>query len=139
MLETTGTREFTVSHEPTEASITVRINFDHTWKYGEETLTVMEAFKGVNEFWSDSESRLSDFDDDIVKCFLYLLCDKVMKLDPYGSRSVKGIIADMKNEEGFPPLDGSIGITLLNVDAPEYSTWEFEFQETEYVQKEEEE
>ncbi len=76
----------------------------------------------INDFWSDAAWRLSQSNNDICLVVLKLIAAKCFHLavsndyNPYG---VMDSFNDDDETEGFPPLDGSLGIYLVNMDTLE--------------------
>lgn len=76
-------------------------------------------FHEINDFWGDAAWRLSQSKNDICLTVLKLIAAKCFHLavsndyNPYG---VMDSFNDGDETEGFPPLDGSLGIYLVNMD-----------------------
>lgn len=94
-----------------KGGITVDIDFD---KVSEKYL------HEINDFWSGSESRLRNANGDIVKAVLKMLAREAMKIAFINDYNVYGVVCEFSGEErdveGWPPMDGSEGITLTGVD-----------------------
>lgn len=69
-----------------------------------------DAIREMVEFWSDWEDRLKAAGGNYTQCWLNQLA---LQLLYYGPRT--------ENEEGWIPLDGSFGITLVS-----YVPWSFD-------------
>lgn len=74
-----------------------------------------EMLHMINNFWSDSQGRLSDADGDITKAVVSYLCSVVYWL---ACKSELGNVVSMFKEgrytEGWPEMDGSAGIKLVS-------------------------
>lgn len=84
-----------------------------------------ELLHSINDFWSDSEWRLSDADGNIAKAVTTLLAKTCFQLqyEKYGLNNW-GIMKefdwdDRGGVEGWPKMDGSKGILLVSCENPE--------------------
>lgn len=134
-------KTFRVEHTLTYGEIEVEINLDFIGKIknkkGEEKqYPIMESIKSMVDFWTGSEKRLDDNDGDYLKTFLKQLCQEVISIVSNSNLSVNGVIDEMKDSEGWCPMDGSCGIKLLSVTKPDFSTQhEYEITELNLVTK----
>lgn len=80
-----------------------------------------EAMKETVEFWSDWQYRLNENGGDYVRTFLKMLGQKLVLMQLGFGYNLSGIIKEMAKEEGWPPLDGTYGITLVRCDDAEIS------------------
>lgn len=71
-------------------------------------------FSVMNEFWDGSDERLDAYDCDIIKVGLKMLAEKAFRTIANIDFGVGYLIAKFENEEGYPPVDGSIGIEILD-------------------------
>ena len=134
-------KAFRVEHNPTYGEIEVEIDLDFVVKIknkkGEEkSYPIMESIKSMVDFWTGCEKRLDENDGDYLKTFLKQLCHEVMTLVSAENLSARGVIEEMKDKEGWCPMDGSCGIKLLSVTAPDFSVQsDYEITELELVTK----
>lgn len=129
-MEYTGKKTFTVEHEPTQGEIKVEIDFDYFFDFGGKQTPMIDALTSINDFFTDSESRMDDADGDIVIAFLRMLCHKclVMSIEHY--KNCTGIIRLFNDgEEGYCKIDGSQGITLLELERPNFD-YNFDYKVT---------
>lgn len=112
----TGKQKFTVEHA-SGGEITVEIDFDYELKkiHFPNIDTTMDAIKEMVEFWASWKSNLKENGNDYVKAFLKNLCYKVLCIEVEYRTNEEGIIRLMNKEEGYYPIDGSIGIKLISV------------------------
>jgi hypothetical protein len=85
-----------------------------------------ESFHALNNFWSDSESRLDDANGDVVIAVLKMFAEYCLKHQMYHSLNNYGMMSHFGTDdrphsgvEGYPRMDGSVGILLVSVDTPE--------------------
>lgn len=72
-----------------------------------------EFLHSINSFWTDDYWRLEEAGGDVLKAVLALLCTKVLLMSVMHF-DVKDVFNRGTGEtEGWPPLDGSYGITLV--------------------------
>ena len=75
-----------------------------------------ELLHSINSFWIDDDWRLDQADGDVLKAVLTMLCTKVLRMS-VEHLDVKSVFQKPNGEtEGWPPLDGSYGITLVRYD-----------------------
>jgi hypothetical protein len=106
-------------------------------RYGELDITLAvdhekvteKLLHEINDFWGDSSWRLSQCKNDICLVVLRLIAAKCFYLaiskdyNPYG---VMDCFNDGDETEGFPPINGSCGIYLVNMDSFEIADDEIE-------------
>lgn len=85
-----------------------------------------ELFHTMNDFWSESEERLSDADGDVVIAVLKMIALYCLNYQTYHQLNSYGMMRHFGSDdspshgvEGYPRLDGSMGILLEQVDVPE--------------------
>lgn len=123
-----ATKRYRVDYNSDEGFIVVDI--DHE-KLTDETLA------SINDFWMDAEYRLACSDDNVLHAVLKLLCEMVLKFQMDCSQTVEGVINDFDPKvsygkggiEGWPKMDGSMGIKIIAIG-------NFEFLETDFEVKE---
>lgn len=74
--------------------------------------------KSSVEFWGNWERNLRDHDGDYTLAFLHSLAFKLVCMGFSRGVNLRGMIAEMKEGEGWPDLDGSTGILLANFQEP---------------------
>jgi hypothetical protein len=74
----------------------------------------------INNFWSGADERMSEADGDVVQAVLMMLCRCALAEE---IRSNFGAVYEftMLGVEGWPKLDGSDGIRLVNVEPMDFS------------------
>ena len=72
--------------------------------------------KDMVEFWSDWEYNLALNDGDYIITFLKQLARKIFIIKIETDYNIKGILREIKESEGYYPLDGSHGIKLTFID-----------------------
>lgn len=114
-MEYIGKQKFTVEHA-CGGEITVEIDFDYQFKpFRPEVKSVKEAIVEMVEFWANWKTDLKENGNDYVKTFLKKLCYKVLCLEVEYQCNESGIIRKINEEEGYYPIDGSVGIKLISV------------------------
>lgn len=117
----TGKKTFDVEHEPTQGAIKVEIDFDYVFDFGGKQTSMIDALKMMNEFFTDSESRLEDADGDVVIAYLKMLCHKCIGMSIEHYKNCQGIIRLFNDgEEGYSKIDGSQGIKLIDLETPNF-------------------
>lgn len=92
--------------------------------------TTKDIIKGMVEFWSGWENRLADNDGDYTKTFLQQLSREVLyQLFQHPRSTLKGIIYEFEDLEGWWAPDGSAGFQLLEIDPIEIEHERFEVKE----------
>lgn len=120
----TGKQKFTVEHA-SGGEIIVEIDFDYQFKpFKPELKSVKEAIVEMVEFWSNWKTDLKENGNDYVKAFLKKLCCKVLCLEVEYQCNEEGIIRKINEEEGYYPIDGSIGIKLISVTGIDFEEQE---------------
>ena len=120
-------KKYKVSHD-SGAEMTVEI--DHS------IMTENELHE-LNNFWSGAKDRLSDEDGNILEVALKLLLERVLSVQFEGGLNTQGVINAFDwdyphgngGQEGYPKLDGSIGIKLLDVEGFEFLTCDMSISE----------
>lgn len=104
-------KKYLVEHD-TGAGMTVEI--DHS-------LMTEKELHELNNFWSCAKDRLSDEGGNILNTVLKLLLERVLSVQFEQGLNTQGVINAFDwdyngGQEGYPKLDGSSGIKLLDVD-----------------------
>lgn len=129
-MDYTGKKSFEIEHEPTLGSIVLEVDFDYVFDFGGKKTSMIEAMTMINDFFTNSEERLDDADDDIVVAFLRMLCHKILIMSIEYNKNCEGIIRLFnEGEEGYCKIDGSQGITLKDLETPSFED-NFDFKVT---------
>ncbi|TQI78729.1 uncharacterized protein DUF2528 [Serratia fonticola] len=78
-----------------------------------------EKLHQINNFWTDSKGRLTDEDGNILHVVLKILgrrCFHLCTADWFDGSE----LAAKFDEEGWPPMDGSHGIRIIDCDELEF-------------------
>ena len=115
-------KKFLVEHVPTFGEIVVEIDFDFVAEIknntGTEKYPVQNAIEDMVKFWTGSELRVAENEGNYTHTFLKQLCSHVIGIIANRNLSEYGVIEEMKEEEGWCPLDGSFGIKLIRTERP---------------------
>ena len=114
-----GKKMFVVRHEPTFGEITVEIDFDKTNTMSNNEVPMLVTIQAMVLFWTNGEELIEYYGGDVVKAFLKNLCHRCLCLQLEYYRNTIGIIELFKNQEGYVPMDGSMGIRLVSVSEME--------------------
>lgn len=116
-----GKKIYVVRHEPTFGEVSVEIDFDKTNTMSNNEVPMLVTIQAMVLFWTDGEELIDYFGGDYVKAFLKKLCQKCLALELEYYRNTEGIIDLFFKEEGYIPMDGSMGIRLVSVSGMELS------------------
>lgn len=88
-------------------------------KIDEGRFGTTEMLHEINNFFCGNEFRLAEADGDIAKAVVTMLANRVWHLD----FDVSDVLGHFRTgeEEGWPPLDGSHGIELVDYQPYEIS------------------
>jgi hypothetical protein len=75
-----------------------------------------EPIKEMVEFWGGWERKLESNEGNYTLTFLKMLSMKIILLGLYQNLNLFGIKEEFKGLEGWAPMDGSQGITILEID-----------------------
>lgn len=120
-------KKYLVEHE-TGAGMVVEID--------EEILTEEELHK-LNDFWCGAKDNLYREDGNVLNAVLKNLLQVVLSVQYEGGLNLQGVINafdwDAKygngGQEGYPKLDGSSGIKLVDVTGLEIDVYDIEIKE----------
>ncbi|WP_321367647.1 DUF2528 family protein [uncultured Desulfuromusa sp.] len=122
-------KKYTVDYNCGEGSITVEI--DHN-------IMTEEALHEINNFWSEAEDRLADADGNILNAVLTSLCEVVLRGLCADNLNIHGVILsfDWENSyfydnahEGWPKMDGSMGIKIIDFEPICFCAGDFRIKE----------
>lgn len=111
-------KRFLVDHRPTMGDITVSIDFNY--KNGKNDIN--DCIKSMVDFWTGSDDRLDDNDNDYLNTFLKQLCEKCMCVMADNNLSTRGLVAEFDDLEGWCKMDGSNGIEITDCTKPDFET-----------------
>jgi len=106
---------------------TVKLTYD----WWEAVLEVDEskATKAVMKeqllFWLGGQDRINEADGDVEKAYLKMLAGRLILLSM--EWNVEGVKDQIKESEGWVPIDGTYGVKLVSIDAWEFSEAEIFF------------
>lgn len=109
-------KKYVVEHAPTGANIIVEI--DHSFENLDRNI------KDMVDFWSNSKEKLSNEKGDYTRTWLKMLLTEILNNECGESRSKQ--LEYFQDCEGFYPLDGSYGITLIDVSYPIFDEDDFD-------------
>lgn len=110
-----------------KAIYTIDYNYTHDMKFEvDHSIATEDFFHELNDFWSESEDRV-DEDGSAFSGVMKLLAAVIFQLTvEYPNKNTNGIKQLFKyGKEGWPQLDGSWGIELLETDSFEFDSSEF--------------
>lgn len=119
-MDITGKQIFKVAtNGDLEISVTFEIDFNHP--------KAVEAINASSRFWCSSPEDDALFSEHLEH-WLKITADQCYYLNMISSFGMDAgtLIQAMKKEEGYPPLDGSNGITIKDCNFDRYSFEEFE-------------
>ena len=84
-----------------------------------QTKTVESIIKETVEFWHGWEEVLKEHNGDYIKAFLFYLGKHSFRELQNTAYSLDGLIDHFSKEEGWYPVDGTMGITIIDFDEPQ--------------------
>ena len=118
-MDITGKQQFKVAtNGDLEISVTFEIDFNHP--------KATPAINASSRFWPSSPEDDAPFLEHL-EYWLKITADQCYYLNMISSfgMDAETLIQAMSKEEGFPPLDGSYGITIKGCNFDRYSFEEF--------------
>ena len=110
----------------------VEIDFDKTFEMGNEVISTEMAIKMMVEFWSGWQWKLKDNHNDYTLLFLKNLTAEIIGEIAENNYNLQGVLSHFRNAEGWCRMDGSAGITILDVDEFRWSdNFDFDVEEVE--------
>ena len=99
-----------------------------------KTITTKDAIQQMVEFWTGWESRLDSNEGDYTATFLKQLAKEIFRVACTNRVKVKTIVDEFEGKEGWAPMDGSYGITIISIDTftfveEDFSVYEFKKKE----------
>ena len=98
---------------------------DYDWKASIEIeidhdVMTEEKLHQINNFWSDSEYRLNKHDS-LLNAVLIMLAQHALLIAISKDLNAYGVVCefdwdDGNGQEGWPPMDGSEGIRITDID-----------------------
>jgi hypothetical protein len=119
---------YTVVYGPTWWECMIKIDHGHVITVGgtEEKWSIDRAMQEMIIFWSDGKERLKLNEGDITKTFLQQLAREICFILADYDYSLEGLIEKFNDREGYWPMDGSNGITIMEIDGFDIPSGEFE-------------
>ena len=74
----------------------------------------------INNFWSDSEEMLRLAKGDITEAVLKRITSEALRLVVTEDYGVNHLIQKLSEIDGYPVMDGSCGIRIVNYDSIEF-------------------
>lgn len=74
----------------------------------------------INDFWSDSEEMLRLAKGDITEAVLKRITSEALRLVVTEDYGVNHLIQKLSEIDGYPVMDGSCGIRIVNYDSIEF-------------------
>lgn len=74
----------------------------------------------INDFWSDSEEMLRLAKGDITEAVLKRITSEALRLVVAEDYGVNHLIQKLSEIDGYPVMDGSCGIRIVNYDSIEF-------------------
>ena len=74
----------------------------------------------INNFWSDSEEMLRLAKGDITEAVLKRITSEALRLVVAEDYGVNHLIQKLSEIDGYPVMDGSCGIRIVNYDSIEF-------------------
>ena len=74
----------------------------------------------INNFWSDSEEMLRLAKGDITEAVLKRITSEALRLVIAEDYGVNHLIQKLSEIDGYPVMDGSCGIRIVNYDSIEF-------------------
>ena len=110
-------KTYQVEYGPTWWECTIAI--DHSPE-------VDARIKEMVEHWTGYKGRLADNKGDYTKTFLQDLAREINYIQAEYNYNLEGVIGEFDNRDGYYKMDGTMGITIVDID-------DFEMQHSEYV------
>jgi hypothetical protein len=97
----------------------------------DDSPATIEAMKEQLLFWTGGQTLIDDYDGDVTHAYIRQTAPIIIDLSR--NKNTYGIIHELKNMEGFLPIDGSIGIKLVESESWEFAYDDFEVQELKHI------
>ena len=121
-------KKYHIKHKIDDWNIVIEI--DHNFDMSRKPYIDMEdAIQKMVKFWDSWEEDLYEHCGDYTKVLLYNIAKESYIETMKNDRSVKNTIASFNIKEGYTPMDGSYGITILEINkyiAYDISLFDFE-------------
>lgn len=119
-----NTKIYEVEHTQANGAITVEIDFDYQFSFGDKPQTVTGIIKEMVEFWSGSENRLKENNNDYLKTFLKYLCQTALSIQMEKNYNLSGVLDVFENLEGWCEMNGDCGIKITYLEQIDLSLQE---------------
>lgn len=123
-----GVQRFNVKHRESFSNgyeSTIEVDFNHP-----NVLTEMEESV---LFFMGGKDLISMCDGDVTEAFLKHLGAQIAHIQRVHEYNHNGVVSELKSSEGFPPIDGTCGIKIIECDYYEIEDEDFE---VELIEKE---
>lgn len=112
-------KTYKVQHDMNDGEMTVEIDHD--------VMTDANLHE-INSFWLDAEFRLIREDGNVLHAVLKMLLAEVLVVQLEGGLNTRGVVEQFDYDakfgrggiEGWPKMDGSAGIKIIDVDGLEF-------------------
>lgn len=117
-------KRYQVKHSE-DGSVTVEVDHD---------LMTEENLHEINSFWCNAEDRISASDGNVLHAVLKNLAAQVIMENVSYTMNTSGVISRFdyqkgEGREGWPKMDGSAGIRIIDVETPNYDDEDFSVKE----------
>ncbi len=117
-----GKVKYRVEYRPTFMDIDVLIDWDYELHNKSAYKDVEDMVKQMVEFWAGWREKLKENKGNYTENFLKNFCEQCLLYSAYDNYNVVGIIDEFNDKEGWCPMDGSWGITLLDISPPDFGS-----------------
>lgn len=95
----------------------------------DEPYTTLMLMKELILFWHGGASRLDLNNGDITKTFLQQLGREIFIILCENNYNLFGVVDEFKGREGWPLMDGRVGIKITDVDTLDFECDDFEIEQ----------
>lgn len=104
-----------------------KVKITHDWWDAtleiQESPETLEAMKEQLLFWMSGEDMIEAAGGDIEKAYLKMLAVELIHTSI--EWNIEGVKSQFEEKEGWAPLDGTKGVTLIRIDSWEFSEDDF--------------
>jgi len=123
---------FKIDNYPNNWSCTIEINPDFIIQERstpDKVCTCHDVMASMISYWHGGDERLKILNGKIDKTFAQQLAREIFLILAEGNKTVKGVIAEFENREGWSSMDGSWGIKIIEVDDLSFDHDDFDVEE----------
>jgi hypothetical protein len=117
-----GIKKFKAVDTSQEFSMIVLINFD----FKKDNLNMKKILMDQVLFWMDGKMNIKIHDGNYVTAYLKNLADLVKNSVRDCNGSMVKVKREIENAEGYYPVNGEFGITLVSCQLDQYNEFEIE-------------